>query len=357
MDRYLILVINPGSTSTKLAIYENENLKFKYNINHDSLKLRGFARVIDQYQFRKEMILDFLKKEKVDLKSFSAIVGRGGILKPIASGTYEVNDLMVNDMQEAKRGEHASNLGSILAKKLGDLHHIPSYVVDPVSVDEMEDHYRYTGFPEIRRTSVFHALNHKAIARKRAKDLNKTYEDLNFIVAHLGGGISVAAHKKGKIIDVNNALDGDGPMSPERSGGVPIGPLYKMAFSGEYTLAEIKKKNYGQGGLVAYLGSNDGKEIQEKIKNGDQNALFIYEVMCFQIAKEIGSLATVLAGDVDEIILTGGLAYDQELIKIITSRVRFIAPVVVYAGEDEMESLALGALRVLRGQEVPKIYK
>lgn len=357
MKKHLILAINPGSTSTKLAIYENESLKAEYKISHETHKILSFSRIIDQYQFRKDVILDFLKKENVDLNSFSAIVGRGGMLKPISSGTYLVNEEMVDDMKEAKLGEHASNLGCILAKELADLYQLPAYVVDPVAVDEMDDHYRYTGFPEIQRRSLFHALNHKAVGRKRAKDLNKKYEDLNLIIAHLGGGISVAVHKKGRVIDVNNALDGDGPMSPERSGSVPMGPLYKMAFSGKYTLEEIKRKNYGKGGLVAYLGTNDGIEIMNKIEQGDEKAKFIFEVMCYQIAKEIGSEATVLEGNVDEIILTGGLAYNKLLVDIIKERVSFIAPVVVYAGENEMESLALGALRVLQGEEEAKIYE
>jgi len=302
MNKHLILAINPGSTSTKLAIYENEILKAEYKINHDTKKILSYEHIIDQYAFRKEVILDFLKKENVHLNAFSAIVGRGGMLKPISSGTYIVSDEMVFDMKEAKLGEHASNLGCILAKELADPYEIPSFVVDPVAVDEMDDHYRYTGFPEIQRRSLFHALNHKAVARKRAKDLNKKYEDLNLIIAHLGGGISVAAHKKGQVIDVNNALDGDGPMSPERSGSVPMGPLYKMVFSGKYTLEEIKRKNYGKGGLVAYLGTNDGVEIMERINHGDEKAKFIFEVMCYQIAKEIGSQATVLEGKVDEIM-------------------------------------------------------
>lgn len=356
MENYLILAINPGSTSTKLAIYENEVLKSEFKITHDTKEILSYKHIIDQYQFREKIIIDFLKKQNIDLKTFSAIVGRGGMLKPIESGTYEVNDLMVKDMMEFKRGEHASNLGCLLARNLADPFHIPSFVVDPVAVDEMDDHYRYSGFPELRRSSLFHALNHKAVARKRAKDLGKPYEELNFIIAHLGGGISVAAHKQGKVIDVNNALDGDGPMSPERSGSVPIGPLYKMVFSGDYTLEEIKRKNYGQGGLVAYLNTNDGQEIASRIKGGDKEALFIFEVMCYQIAKEIGSEATVLEGKVDEIILTGGLAYNQLLVDIIKSRVEFIAPVIVYAGEDEMEALALGALRVLRNEEKPKVY-
>lgn len=356
MSKNLILAINPGSTSTKLAVYEDEKLISEFKINHETEEIMKYKHIIDQYKFREQIILDFLNKEQIDLSTFSAIVGRGGMLKPIESGTYEVNDLMIKDMMEAKRGEHASNLGCILAKNLGKPYHIPAFVVDPVAVDEMDDHYRYSGFPELERRSLFHALNHKAVARKRAKDLDKKYEDLNLIIAHLGGGISVASHKKGRVIDVNNALDGDGPMSPERSGSVPMGPLYKMCFSGKYTLEEIKRKNYGKGGLVAYLGTNDGKEIQDRIKNGDKKAKFIHEVMCYQIAKEIGIQATVLEGKVDEIILTGGLAYDKLLVELVTPRVEFIAPVVVYAGENEMESLALGALRVLTKEEKPKQY-
>jgi butyrate kinase len=245
----------------------------------------------------------------------------------------------------------------MIAKEIGDRYGIPSFIVDPVAVDEMDDIARYTGMPEIRRVSLFHALNQKAVALKAAKDLGKPYAELNLIIAHLGGGISVGMHHHGRVIDVNNALDGDGPMSPERSGSVPMGPLYKMALSGKYTLKEIQRKNYGQGGLVAYLGTNDGQTIQKRIADGDQEAKFIYDVMCYQIAKEIGSGATVLKGQVDAIVITGGLAYDPYLIQYIKERVSFISQVLVYPGEDEMEALALGALRVLRGEETAKIYE
>jgi butyrate kinase len=278
------------------------------------------------------------------------------MLKPIEGGTYEVNDTMIDFIKLAPRGEHASNLGCIIAKTLGDELGIPSFIVDPVAVDEMEEIARFTGMPEIKRDSLFHALNQKAVALKASKDLGKDYKELNLIIAHLGGGISVGVHKNGRVIDVNNALDGDGPMSPERSGSVPMGPLYKMVFSGKYTLKEIQRKNYGQGGLVAYLGTNDGFEIQQRIKSGDEKARFIYEVMCYQVAKEIGSCSTVLKGKVDAIILTGGLAYDTIAVQWIKERVDFIAPVMVYPGEDEMEALAFGGLRVLKGEEKAKIY-
>lgn len=353
---YRILAINPGSTSTKLAIYEDDVCVFKSNVKHDSDTILSFNHVIDQFDFRMKSIKEQLIKENIDLSTIDAVVGRGGMLKPIESGTYLVNDQMIADMKEAKRGEHASNLGCLIAKEIADLYHIPSYIVDPVAVDEMEDIARYTGMPEIQRQSIFHALNHKAVARKAAKDLKKRYEELNFVLVHLGGGISVAAHQKGRVIDVNNALDGDGPMSPERSGEVPMGPLYKMAFSGKYTLKEIQRKNYGQGGLVAYLNTNDGATIMKRIKEGDEKAEFIHRVMCYQIAKEIGAYATVLKGDVDAIILTGGLAYNTLTVDLIKERVLFISQVLVYPGEDEMASLAEGGLRVLKNEEKAKIY-
>jgi butyrate kinase len=353
---YHILAINPGSTSTKLAIYEAEKLIYKESVKHDAIEISKFEHIIDQYDFRMKAIHEAIQKSKINLEQLDAIVGRGGMLKPIEGGTYEVNDTMIDFIKLAPRGEHASNLGCIIAKTLGDELGIPSFIVDPVAVDEMEDIARFTGMPEIKRDSLFHALNQKAVALKASKDLGKDYKELNLIIAHLGGGISVGVHKNGRVIDVNNALDGDGPMSPERSGSVPMGPLYKMVFSGKYTLKEIQRKNYGQGGLVAYLGTNDGFEIQQRIKSGDEKARFIYEVMCYQVAKEIGSCSTVLKGKVDAIILTGGLAYDTIAVQWIKERVDFIAPVMVYPGEDEMEALAFGGLRVLKGEEKAKIY-
>ena len=352
-----ILAINPGSTSTKIAVYENEVETFKQTIRHDTETIQSFQRVFDQFEFRKQAILSCLHEGGFTLASFDAIVGRGGMLKPIEGGTYHVNNEMIEYMRQAPRGEHASNLGCVIAKDLATTVNIPAFIVDPVAVDEMDDIARYTGMPHIKRQSLFHALNQKAVALKIANKLQKPYRELNLIVAHLGGGISVGVHKKGRVVDVNNALDGDGPMSPERSGGVPMGPLYKMAFSGDYTLEDIKRMNYGKGGLVAYLGTNDGYEIERRIQAGDQEAKFLVEVMCYQIAKEIGSGATVLRGDIDAIVITGGLAYDQFIIDEITSRVSFLADVLVVPGEDEMEALALGALRVLEGTEQAKIYQ
>ncbi len=351
-----ILAINPGSTSTKIAIYEDEQLTYKKSIKHSTETIQQFDRVYDQFSFRKQAILDTLNEAEITIDSFDAIVGRGGMLKPIEGGTYNVSQAMIDYMKAAPRGEHASNLGCVIAKDLADPLGIPAFIVDPVAVDEMEDIARYTGMPEIRRQSLFHALNQKAVALKAARKLGRPYTELRLIIAHLGGGISVGVHHNGRVIDVNNALDGDGPMSPERSGSVPLGPLYKMAFSGEYTLKEIQRKNYGNGGLVAYLGTNDGYEIEQRIKNGDQEAKFLTQVMCYQIAKEIGSCATVLHGDVDAIVLTGGLAYDDFIVDEIRSRVAFIGDLLIFPGEDEMEALALGALRVLNNEETAKEY-
>lgn len=354
--KYKILAINPGSTSTKISIYDGQEQTFNKSIKHSTKKINSFDKIIDQYEFRKEAILNILNEENIDLNDFDAIVGRGGMLKPIQGGTYLVNETMIDYVKEAPRGEHASNLGCVLAKELADSINKPAYIVDPVAVDEMDELARYTGFPEIKRQSLFHALNQKAVALKAAKELNKNYNEINLIVAHLGGGISVGAHQLGRVIDVNNALDGDGPMSPERSGSLPNGPLYKMALSGKYSLKEIKRKNYGNGGMVAYLGTNDGFEIERMIKNGDKKALFILEVMCYQIAKEIGACSTVLKGKVDAIVITGGLAYDQLVLDFIKERVSFISKILVFPGEDEMEALAFGALRVLKNEEKFKEY-
>ncbi len=353
---FRILAINPGSTSTKIALYDNDQEVFRTNIRHDVKTLSTFKKIIDQFAYRLDAVTDTLKEHGINPSSLCAVVGRGGMLRPIESGTYGVDQVMVKDMEEAARGEHASNLGAVIAKRMADDIGIKAFIVDPVAVDEMEDIARYTGMPEIRRVSLFHALNQKAIALKAAKDLGKDYQDLNLIIAHLGGGISVGVHHKGRVIDVNNALDGDGPMSPERSGTVPLGPLYKMVFSGRYTLEEIKRKNYGNGGLVAYLGTNDGSQIRKMIDEGDTFAAFIQDVMCYQIAKEIGAAATVLEGQVDRIVLTGGLAYDGRITDHIIRRVAFISDVMTYPGEDEMEALVLGALRVLQGKEQAKIY-
>jgi len=353
---YKILVINPGSTSTKVALFSNEQLLFDKKIEHSNKELVNFNKIINQYHFRQDIILNFLKDKGIDLSTLNAVVGRGGLLKPIASGTYRINEKMIDDLREGIKGEHASNLGGLLAHGIAEKLSIPSYIVDPVVIDEMKPVARISGMPEIPRVSILHALNQKAVARKAALDLGKKYEKLNFIIAHLGGGISVGIHCKGNVVDVNNALDGEGPFTPERSGGVPVGALVELCFSGKFTKDEIKKKIKGKGGLVAYLNTNDVREVIKRIKQGDKRASLILEAMAYQVAKEIGAAATILKGQIDAIILTGGIAYANEFVNMIRDRVSFISLVMVYPGEEEMLALCEGALRVLKGEEVEKIY-
>lgn len=353
---YRLLVINPGSTSTKIAIFDNEKLVLEETLRHSNEDLADYTSIFDQYQFRKNIILDILNEKGINITKLSAVVGRGGLLKPIPGGTYRVNKKMLDDLRNGILGEHASNLGGVIAHEIASQLNIPSYIVDPVVVDEMNDIARISGIPEIERKSIFHALNQKAVARRFAKENKKSYEDINLIVAHLGGGISVGAHKKGRVIDVNNALDGEGPFSPERSGGLPVGDLAKLCYSGKYTLDEMKKKIKGNGGLVAYLGTNDAKKVSQMAEAGDEKATLIFEAMAYQVAKEIGSMSAVLEGEVDGIILTGGIAYNMTFTSWIKERVDFIAEVIVYPGEDELIALAEGGLRVLRGEECAKEY-
>lgn len=354
---FRILTINPGSTSTKIAVFENDNPLFEEVLRHSNDELVGFKNIIDQYQFRKEVILRTLDEQGINLTKLSAIVGRGGLLAPMPGGTYSVNEIMLEDLSKGLLGQHASNLGGIIANEIAEQFNIPAFIVDPVVVDELEDVARISGMPEIERKSIFHALNQKAVVRRAAKDLDGKYEDFNFIVAHLGGGISVGAHRNGRVIDVNNALDGEGPFSPERSGGLPVGDLVKLCMSEKFTQGEIMKKIVGKGGLVAYLNTNDGRDVQKMIESGDHQAELVYKAMAYQVAKEIGSCAAVLKGEVDGIILTGGLAYDKGLVGWIKEKVNFIAEVLVYPGEDEMLALAEGGLRVLKGEEQAKTYE
>ncbi|GFR35922.1 butyrate kinase [Thermobrachium celere] len=354
---FRMLIINPGSTSTKIAVYDDLNPVFVETLRHSAEELAPYATIFDQYEFRKNVIIKAVEEKGIDLSTLNAVVGRGGLLKPIEGGTYAVNERMLEDLKVGVQGQHASNLGGVIAYEIAKKYNIPSFIVDPVVVDEMHDVARISGMPEIERKSIFHALNQKAVAKRYAKEKGVKYEDLNLIVAHMGGGISVGAHKKGRVVDVNNALDGEGPFSPERSGGLPVGDLVKMCFSGKYTQDEIKKKITGKGGLVAYLGTNDGREVKKMMDEGNKQAELIYKAMAYQVAKEIGSCAAVLKGEVDAIILTGGLAYGEEYVSWIKERISFIAPVVVYPGEDEMLALAEGGLRVLKGEETAKEYK
>jgi butyrate kinase len=356
MTELRVLAINPGSTSTKIAVYDNDQEVFETTLRHSTEEINQYELIFDQYDFRKKVILDALDENNINLSKLSAVVGRGGLLKPIEGGTYLVDEKLLEDLKMGVLGEHASNLGGVLAYEIATNLNIPSYIVDPVVVDELEDVARISGMPEIERKSIFHALNQKAVARRLAEDLDKEYSDLNLIVAHLGGGISVGAHKAGRVVEVNNALDGDGPFSPERTGGVPIGDLAKLCFSGKYTHGEIKKMIKGNGGLNAYLGTNDGRDVIKMINEGDKNAELVFKAMAYQVAKYIGSCAAVLHGKVDGIILTGGLAYGKELVNWITEAVEFIGKVYVYAGEDEMKALSEGGLRVLQGKEEAKRY-
>jgi len=353
---YKILVINPGSTSTKVALFSNEQLLFDKKIEHSSEELSVFHKVIDQYEFRLNIILSFLKEKGIDYSTLGAVVGRGGLLKPIPSGTYRVNEKMLEDLRKGVSGEHASNLGGLLAHGIVENLSIPAYIVDPVVIDEMKPIARISGMPEIPRISILHALNQKAVARKAALDLGKKYEKVNFIVAHLGGGISVGIHCKGKVVDVNNALNGEGPFTPERSGGIPVGGLVNLCFSRKFTNDEIMKKIKGKGGLVAYLNTNDVREVVKMIGQGDKKAKLILEAMAYQVAKEIGAAAIVLKGQIDAIILTGGIAYANEFVDLIKDRVSFLSLVMIYPGEEEMLALCEGALRVLKEKEVEKIY-
>ena len=347
-----ILAINPGSTSTKIAVFDGTDEVYVKNIKHSAEELKDFTNIFDQYDFREKVILDELKKEGFEVSSLDAVVGRGGLLDPIPGGVYRINNKMIEALRNPKMGEHASNLGAPIADAIAKASgkDIPAFIVDPVVVEEMEDPARISGMPELERISIFHALNQKAVARRYAREKGVKYEDLNLVVAHLGGGVSVGAHKKGKVVDVNNALNGDGPFSPERSGGVPAGQLVKMCFSGKYEMSEILKKLKGNGGLVAYLGTNSAYDVEKRVEAGDKEAEKVYKAMAYQISKEIGALSAVLEGKVDAVIVTGGVAYDKTFISWIKEKVSFIAELVVYPGEDEMQALAEGCFYAVKGE-------
>lgn len=357
MDAFRILAINPGSTSTKIAIFDDEKQVMEETLRHPAEEINKYHHIFEQYDFRMNTILDTLNEKGINLTKLSAVVGRGGLLKPLEGGTYGVNDAMIEDLKMGVLGEHASNLGGVIAHEIAGKLNIPAFIVDPVVVDEMQAVARISGMPELDRKSIFHALNQKAVARRAAAEMNRHYDDCNFIVAHMGGGISVGAHLKGRVVDVNNALDGEGPFSPERAGGLPVGDLSKICFGGKVTHNELKKKIKGQGGLVAYLNTNDGREVAKMIEEGHPDAELIYKAMAYQVSKEIGMCAAVLKGKVDAVILTGGLAYDKNFIGWIKDSVSFIGNIIVYPGEDEMSALALGGLRVLKGEEDAREYK
>jgi butyrate kinase len=353
---YRVLTINPGSTSTKVALYEDEHPLFVKTIHHSAEEIAAFPHIADQYAFRRGTVLSLLDEKGIKLDSLDAVVGRGGILRPMPSSTYRVNEKMLDELRHPKEREHASNLGAIIADEVARRAGIPALIVDPVCVDEFDALARISGLPEIERRSLSHALNLKVAARQGARELGKRYNEVNLVVAHLGGGISVTAHRRGRMVDVNQALDGTGPFAPERAGGLPVGDVIRLCYSSEYTYEEMIKKIAGRGGLVAHLGTNDAREVERRIEEGDEHARLIYEAMAYQIAKEIGSMATVLKGDVDAIVLTGGLARSEMLVAWIVERVEWIAPVMVYLGQNEMLAMAQGALRVLRGEEEARDY-
>ena len=353
-----ILAINPGSTSTKIAVYTNGNVVFLKTIRHSAEELSQFKKITDQYEYRKNIIYEELKNADIRLDLIKIVIGRGGLIKPIPAGVYRVNEAMIKDLLESKQSEHASNLGALIADDIAkNLPSAKAYIADPIVVDELEPIARFSGHPLFERVSIFHALNQRAIARAHAKSINKRYEDLNLIVAHLGGGISVGVHRKGRVIDVNQEFDGDGPISPERSGTLPTGSLLKMAFSGEYTYDEMRSMITGKGGLFAYTGLNDAYEVEKAALAGNQKCHDVMEAMAYQTAKEIGAFSTVLKGDVDAILITGGMANSKWFTNLIIERVYKIAPVHIYPGEDEMRALAENAALVLSGEIEAREYK
>jgi len=344
---FKILAINPGSTSTKIAIYEDTNEIYKKNIEHPSEEIAKYNKITDQYEMRYKQIMDFLKENNFDVKDLAAVVGRGGPLPPVHSGAYKVNDDMVDRLKNRPMIEHASNLGAIIAKEIADSIGVDAYIYDSISVDELDDIARLSGIADIERQSLTHCLNMRAAAIKTAQSMGKKHKDCNFVVAHLGGGISLGAQRKGKVVDM--VSDVEGPFSPERAGVLPTDKLVELCYSNEK--AVVKKKLRGNGGLVSYLNTNSALDVEDRINNGDEHAKLVYEAMAYQVAKAIGQLSVVLEGDIDKIILTGGIAYSKMLTDWIVKRVAFIAPVEILPGENELESLALGTLRVLKGEE------
>jgi butyrate kinase len=352
-----ILVINPGSTSTKIAVFEQERPIFLKNIRHAAEELARFERVADQFQFRKDLIMKVLEEADIQVESIRIVMGRGGLLKPIESGVYSVNERMKEDLRNSTYGEHACNLGGLIADEIAQsLPHARAYIANPVVVDEMDDVARIAGHPEFQRKSVFHALNQKAIANQHAKSIMRKYEEMNLIVVHLGGGITVGAHRRGRVIDVNQGLDGEGPFSPERSGTLPVGDLVRLSFSRKYPQKKILKMITGEGGLVAYLGTNNAYEAEQKAAAGDERARLILEAMAYQVAKDIGAMSTVLKGEVDAILITGGVANSKWFVNMIIERVHRIAPTHVYPGEDEMHALAVNGLQILKGEIEARQY-
>ena len=353
-----ILVINPGSTSTKMAVYEDEEPILQRNITHSSEELAAYGDVTEQQEFRRELVLSELEQNGIPLR-FDAVIGRGGLVKPLSGGVYEINQRMIDDTRYGcVMHNHACNLGCLIAHEIAaSIPGCRSFIADPGVVDELSPYARISGSPLMPRIAIWHALNQRAIARRYAREIGREYEDLNLIICHLGGGISVAAHEKGKAIDANNALDGEGPFSPERAGSLPAADLIRLCFSGKYNEKQLLKRIAGKAGLNAHLGTNDMREVMERIRRGDEHAQLVVDAMLYHVAKNIAAESAVLCGNVDAILLTGGLAHSDYIVEELHCRIGFLAPVYVYPGENEQEALALNALAVLQGKREAKIYE
>ncbi|MDD4297786.1 MAG: butyrate kinase [Ruminiclostridium sp.] len=349
-----LFVINPGSTSTKVALFEDETVLFESTVRHNTSDFKSFSSIIAQNEYRLEIINTLLHTNDVDLAKVDAFVGRGGLLRPLVGGTYYVNHKMLEDLKASRYGEHASNLGAIIVFDLSEKYGKKAYVVNPVVVDELMDISRITGLPEMQNVSIFHALNQKAVARRAAEEINLQYNEARFIVAHLGGGISVGIHDHGKVIDVNNALE-DGPFSPERAGSLPMKQVIDLCYSGKYSKSELIRKLIGNGGLIAHTGTSDCKVLVEQAKN-DEYIRLLLEALIYRVSREICAGAAALYGGIDSILVTGGLAYSDFIVDRIKQRVSFLAPVRVYPGENEMMALAKGVIDVLKGNETPLEY-
>ncbi|MEA1972011.1 MAG: butyrate kinase [Candidatus Cloacimonadota bacterium] len=356
--KYRVLAINPGSTSTKISVYDDMEKVFEQVLKHDPVKLEKFGGIIEQFEFRKDLVIEALNQNNVEPETLKAVVGRGGLVRTVVGGTYEVNEQMKKDLGDPKTWGrvHASNLGAYIADSIAKDQSIKAYIVDPVTVDEFDDIARISGIPEITRKSLFHALNIRYTGRLLAKKLDTKFSSTNMIAVHMGGGITIAAIKKGRVVDVNNALLGMGSFSPQRAGALPIGDLLDLAYSGNYTKKELTGYLAKKAGYIAYLGTDDGIEIEKMIENGDKKAKLIHDALCYQVAKEIGAYSTVLEGKVDAIFLTGGLVYGKDTVDEISKRVKSIAPIYTFPGENEMIALCQGAVRVLKGLEEPKVY-
>ncbi|WP_066892265.1 butyrate kinase [Clostridium nigeriense] len=351
---YNILAINPGSTSTKIALYENDKEILCKSLEHSIEEIEKFNSIQDQFDMRKNKVITFLKSNGYDINKLSAVVGRGGMVPKVSSGAYKVNDIMVNRLKYNPVIEHASNLGALIAYEIANKIGIPAYIYDSVRVDEMIDLARISGMADIERTSTSHVLNSRATAMKVAKMYSKKYSEMNFVIAHLGGGISLSVYEKGRLVDIIS--DDEGPFSPERSGRVPCKSLIDLCYNKNFDKETMNKKLRGNGGIKSYLNTIDVREVEKMIEEGNEKAKLILEAMAYQVAKGIGELSTVLEGKVDVIIITGGIAYSDRVTSWIRNRVRFIAPVEIMPGENEMEALSQGTLRVLMGEEIAREY-